>query len=205
MTRMFLHNINKRIKRSKEIRDWKRRGKPVPPPPFVKQIAVEHYAKKFSLDTLVETGTYLGDMVEASKNTFRRIFSIELDTTLYNQARHRFSAFDHIVITQGDSGEVLPHVLAGISDPCLFWLDGHYSAGITARGQLETPVMEELGCILDHPVADHVILIDDARLFVGQHDYPTIEELQKSIFEKRPGWFFEVKDDIIRIHKGDSE
>ncbi len=196
---MFL--ISKHIRRRKELRDWEKKGKPVPPPPLVKQRIVKEYAKKFYINTLVETGTYLGDMIDATKHTFSRILSIELDQALYEQAKSRFSDFDHIQIIQGDSGEVLPDILANITQPCLFWLDGHYSAGITAKGKLETPVVEELHCILNHPIASHVVLIDDARLFVGQHDYPTLEELQDLIFKKHPGCFFEVKDDIVRIHK----
>ena len=48
---------------------------------------------------------------------------------------------------------------------------------VTARGSLETPVVRELACILCHSVADSVVLIDDARSFVGNESYATIEEL----------------------------
>jgi hypothetical protein len=82
----------------------------------------------------------------------------------------------------------------------LFWLDGHYSGGITAKGRTDTPVAEELEHILTHPVMGHVVLIDDARCFVGQDHYPTLDELKEMILNKRPDWVFDVENDIIRVH-----
>jgi len=48
----------------------------------VKQRTVEHYGKTFFLQVLIETGTYQGDMVEAMKDIFDKIFSIELKREL---------------------------------------------------------------------------------------------------------------------------
>jgi len=199
--RTFIYEIIKQIRQMRETRRWIKNGKPVPPPHLVKQKTVKEYAKKFYVDTLVETGTFLGDMVYVNRRTFSKIFSIELDRNLCEQAKKRFVRFPHISIMYGDSAEVLSRILADITRPCLFWLDAHYSGGITAKGKLETPIMQELRRILNHPIAEHVILIDDAREFVGQKDYPTIAQLRHLILEKRPNWVFEVKNDIIRIHK----
>lgn len=199
--RTFLYDIIKYMREKEEMRDWVKKGKPVPPPHRMKQITVKNYGKKYSIHILIETGTYLGEMVYAAKHAFRRIFSIELDKALYERAREKFSKFEHISIVKGESSEVLPDILINLKEPCVFWLDGHYSEGITAKGKIETPIMQELHHILDHSISEHIILIDDARLFIGQNDWPTIEDLQNLIFEKHPDWEFEVKDDIIRIHK----
>jgi hypothetical protein len=51
----------------------------VPPPHIVKQQTLRSYSKKFGLNILVETGTLHGDMVEAMKKDFERIYSIELN------------------------------------------------------------------------------------------------------------------------------
>jgi len=183
------------------VRNWNRKGNPIPAPDVVKQRTVKEYAKIFSVETFIETGTYLGDMVNAVMDTFNKIYSIELDKTLYEQAKKKFSKHHNISILHGDSSKVLPVILADIRESCLFWLDGHYSGGITAKGDFNTPIMQELNCILDHTIRGHVILIDDAREFNGYNDYPTIEELKKRIFKKYPDWKFDIKDDIIRIHK----
>ena len=61
---------------------WRLRGRPLRVPHLVKQRAVLEYARRFGLLTLVETGTYYGEMVAATRNYFRRIYSIESDPGL---------------------------------------------------------------------------------------------------------------------------
>lgn len=185
----------------KSMREWVREGKPLPPPNLIKQHVVKEYAGRFHMHVFVETGTYLGEMVNAVKDVFDQIYSIELSMELYQNAKIRFAGIKHVTIIQGDSGEVLDEVLAHVNQPCLFWLDGHYSEGITVKSELETPIRKELSHIFGHSIASrHVILIDDARCFTSEHDYPTIEQLRD--ISKLAGFdSFEVKNDIIRIHK----
>jgi hypothetical protein len=189
-----------RMRDKKEIRAWVAMGKPPRPPHVVKSEVVKEYAKKFSTAILIETGTYRGDMVEACCRTFRRIYSIELSKELFENARERFLSRESVTLLQGDSAEVLPRLLVQIDEPCLFWLDAHYSGGGTAQGRVLTPIFEELERILNHPLWTHVILIDDACDFVGAEGYPTIAELKDFVCARRPGWKFHVRDDIIRIH-----
>ena len=196
-----LYDIIRRVKQKRYLRTWEKKGRPVPMPDLMKQKVVKEYAREFSVQTMVETGTFFGDMIYATKNVFDRIFSIELDPFLCDRAKKRFSRLHHISIVQGSSAKVLPDILSDITQPCLFWLDAHYSGGITARGETETPIIQELTLIINHPVAEHVILIDDAREFVGLNDYPTIEDLRNLIYKGHPDWIFEVKNDIIRMHK----
>jgi hypothetical protein len=82
----------------------------------------------------------------------------------------------------------------------LFWLDAHYCGGMTAKGSEETPVIKELTQVLAHPVAGHVILIDDARCFTGKNGYPTLGEVSAIIRHTHPDWVFECRQDIMRIH-----
>ena len=185
----------------KAYKEWERNGKPAPPPPLVKHRIIKNYALTFSLDTLIETGTYLGETVLAVKDVFDNIFSIELDETLAGRAQKKFSKYRHITILQGDSGEIIKDILSGIKKPCLFWLDSHYSGGLTTKGEYDTPILQELSHIFNHQIKDHVLLIDDARHFAGEKDYPTLQELQDFALKNRPGWSFSVRYDIIRFHK----
>jgi len=182
-------------------RAWEKQGRPSPPPHIIKEELIRDYAKTFNTSILIETGTYLGDMVHAMRKTFSKIISFELDQTLATQAQERFANDNHIRIIQGDSGKLLGELLATINEPCLFWLDGHYSGGITAKGALETPIKNELAAILSHRVDGHVILIDDARCFTGENDYPTLEELKNFVAKHNPHHKFSVEHDVIRIHK----
>ena len=136
-------------------------------------------------------------MIDAVKNIFNKVYSIELDKTLYENAVNRFKRYNHIKIINGDSGETLFQILKDVKKPCLFWLDGHYSGETTAKGEFNTPIFKELTTIINHAVKNHIILIDDARCFVGKDDYPTIEELK--FFIKNKNLNLIVKNDIIII------
>ncbi len=183
------------------FRNWEKKGQTIPPPHQVKAKSIKDYARQYSIDILIETGTYTGNMVSSMNGIFSQIFSIELDDNLCQMAEERFAKYSHIHIIQGNSSEVLPKLLSSIDQPCLFWLDAHYSGGMTAKSDLDTPIISELKHIFSHPTKGHLILIDDAREFTGRNDYPSIEDLEKFISKEHPNWVFEIKHDIIRIHE----
>ena len=188
-----------RKKRQKKLLvEWERNGCPNPPPHLVKQKAIKEYKDKYNYNILVETGIYLGDMVEAQKSNFDKLFSIELGADLFKNAKKRFKDDKNVFLELGDSGKVLRKVLQQIDEPAIFWLDGHYSAGITAKGEKECPIFEELDSIFDSKNLNHVLLIDDARCFVGEGDYPTIDKLTEYVKSKDERYNVEVKHDIIR-------
>ena len=190
----------------KKLRKWEKNGAVLPMPNVGKQRVVIEYIKRFSIDTFIETGTYKGKMIYAIIPYIKEIYSIELDKTHFQNAQKRFIGYPDIHILQGQSGDVLPKILKEIDKPCLFWLDAHWSGGSTAKAETQTPIVHEMQCILDHPRATgHVILIDDARCFTGESDYPTLEGLERFIRNICPDWVFEVKDDIIRTYSDKSE
>jgi hypothetical protein len=185
-------------KQKKQLKEWQNNGCPVPPPHFIKQNVIKEYRIKYGYGTLIETGTYLGDMVEAQKKIFDKVISIELGYELFKKAEKRFKNDKNVKIIHGDSGKILSEVMCSIDEPVIFWLDGHYSSGITARGDKDCPIFEELDSIFNDAEHKHIILIDDARLFVGQWDYPTIDVLKDFISSKSVEYDIEVKADIIR-------
>ncbi len=183
----------------RELINWEKSGKPVPPPHIIKQKALRNYARKYNLKILVETGTYFGDMVEAMKKDFEHIYSIELSKELYKKANKRFKGDKNVELVQGDSGIELKKLVKKIDEPALFWLDGHYSAGVTAKGEKDTPIYEELTHIFDAENKEHVIIIDDARCFGSDPAYPSIDEISDFIKSKRPDVSITIEDDSIRI------
>ena len=178
--------------------EWNKKGCPVPPPHIVKRMTIKEYKEKYGYEVLVETGTYLGTMVEAQKKRFQKIYSIELDVDLFNKAAKRFKKDKNVVILKGDSGKVLPNILLEINEPAIFWLDGHYSGGITAKGEKECPIYEELDAIFQSKKFNHILLIDDAGDFSGKGDYPTIDQLTHYIKSHNDKYQVEVKHNIIR-------
>jgi len=178
--------------------EWNLKRNPLPPPPYLKHQVIKNYAKRFKLNILIETGTYLGDVANSTKSIFKRIYTIELGKSLYKRARKRFLKYPHIEVIGGDSAKVLPKLIKNLREPCLFWLDAHYSSGNTVRGEIETPIINELKTILKHPIKKHVILIDDALDFRGYKDYPTIQEL-KEFVKNHSLSDIKIKNNIIRI------
>lgn len=195
----FLLDILKKRNTQIQFKEWQKIGCPIPPPHIIKQIVISEYQEKFGFTTFVETGTYMGDMVEAQKKRFQKIISVELGCSLFENAKEKFKNDRNVTIIQGDSGKVLPQILKDINTSALFWLDGHFSAGITAKGEKECPILLELDAILNSRKLNHIILIDDARCFTGEGDYPTIEQLREFIRSKNKKYQVEVKYDIIRL------
>lgn len=167
---------------------------------MLKEKAIIEYFNEYHYKVFIETGTYLGEMVYALKDKFYKIYTIELSEYLFKTARNRFKENTNIHFLQGDSGIALEKIVKQISEPVIFWLDGHYSGGNTSKGEFDTPIIKELQSILLSPYS-HIILIDDARCFGNSEfpDYPSIEVLKKFIFMSQPKCNFVVKDDIIRI------
>lgn len=131
-----------------------------------------------------------------------RCTSIELSPELYQAAVKRFAPDRNVRLVLGDSGKCLPKLLEETDAPTLFWLDGHYSSGITALGASHTPISGELAAIMSHRIKKHVILIDDARCFDGSNDYPYLDELLHYIRADRT-YKVEVSTDIIRLVPAD--
>jgi hypothetical protein len=190
-----------RDKRKKQQKAWEMGGRFGPPHIIKRRMLLDH-AKKFNTNILIETGTFLGDMVFAMKDHFKEIYSIELSKDLHDRARAEFEKDPHIHLVAGDSSTALDSVLAGINQRCLFWLDGHYSGGITALGDVRCPVRAEIEAILRHPIKDHVLLIDDAICFDGNHGYPTLFELHDTVLSRFPGYGMQVFDNVIQICPG---
>lgn len=130
-----------------------------------------------NIKVFVETGTFIGNTLIGLNQSFQKLYSIELDKGIYRLAKKRLSDRSNVEIFHGDSAKQLPKILNVISEPAIFWLDAHYSSGVTGLGELQTPVMRELKAIFDHPVKKHHILIDDVKDFNGLNDYPTVDEI----------------------------
>ena len=171
---------------------WKLRGEPRRIPHLIKQRTVLEYARRFGLSTLVETGTYYGEMVAAVAPHFRQIYSIELNRQLARAARQRFRSRANVEIIEGDSQAVVPQLLQGIDEPCLWWLDAGYCGWVGEAGNPDR-LGTEFQAILEDRRHDHVILMDDAD------GVPTLEQLIASVQARYPQRQVAVARNIIRI------
>jgi hypothetical protein len=171
-----------------------------------KRKVIDNFIEVFQPRYFIETGTFLGDTVEYFKNKFDVIYSIELSEELANKAKVRFANDINVTIVHGDSSIKLKDMIVDLKEPILFWLDGHYSSEFfikdeyikTAKGDTNTPIQLELDIILNSSVLP-IILIDDARLFTGKNDYPTLNAIKQQVNLSGKNLDVFVNKDIIHI------
>ena len=164
-------------------------------------------ARIFRADAFVETGTFMGGTTLEASQIFSSVHTIELSKELYLKARPRFAGRDHIRTYQGDSGKLLPDILKTVEGKVVFWLDGHYSEGVTAKSETNSPILEELRAIKNANVSDAIILIDDLRMFPNSwtripdiaslQDYPTIPQLLRAVRDINRSYSFIVLGDVL--------
>ena len=183
------------LKCSRAVLGW-----PPRPATFLeKQKLIARLGREHGAKTFVETGTFLGEMIDAQRGQFEKLISIELAEELFQAARKKYAADPAVELVQGDSGVKLREVAARLPEPALFWLDAHYSRGKTAGGAADAPIIKELSGIAPRHQPRDLILIDDARLFGLKSDYPKLEVIKKFAAQHWPQHTFAVDTDIICI------
>ena len=131
----------------------------------------------------LETGTLMGDAIDAVKNNFDTLYSFELSEKLAKDAQNRFCDEKKISIFQGDSSIVLSELLHNIHEPILFWLDGHFSGDFfkgdyhieTAKGDLNTPILEVLKIISNHEIKNTLYLSMMQGVLIASTTIPALK------------------------------
>lgn len=142
----------------------------------------------------VETGSYQGDTTyNASLCNFKEVHSIELSDFYHSIVKTRFENNPNVHIHLGSSSDILGSVIENINEKIIFWLDGHYSGGNTAKGDKYCPLEEELNWIKSHKIKNHVIMIDDIRLAGTEWILP-LDSIKKLIKEINENYEFEMID-----------
>jgi hypothetical protein len=155
-------------------------------------------AEAFHADTFIESGTYQGDTPLVAAPFFKIIHTIELSPLLHKAAQERLKNLSHIHVHQGNSPTVLRAILPSlVGRKIVFWLDGHYSAGTTARGDSNCPILEELAAIKENNIRDAIIVIDDVRLFAVEEEWPSLKDVVTYIVEINPSYRGIIIGDIL--------
>lgn len=191
------------IQANAELKQWEGAGRPetAPVPGLIKRQNLKEALEASGIRTVVETGTFLGDTTHALAVQGYNVISIEVEPRLAALARRRFASSERVQIFEGDSAVVLKDLVPTLTEPTLFWLDGHFSGGPTGMGELETPVVAEVECVLAKAPKGSVVYVDDARCFGVLPDYPTLPAFE-AIVRGGGGTDPVVKDDCIRFTVG---
>ena len=157
---------------------------------------------RYNLRYFVETGTHVGRTAIWAAREFERVWSFELSLDYVRKARSNCKGLDNVLIAWVNSGNELGKTLPIINNPCLIWLDAHWSSDLGyERPTLgECPLLDELACILQDKHL-HVILIDDARLFTeappkphAAEEWPTMADIEQLLQGR---YALSIQDDVI--------
>ena len=100
---------------------------------------------------------------------FKEIHSIEINEKLYNRLCSKLlNDYNNIKLYLGDSGELIGDIVNNINEGITFYLDGHFSGGITGKSnKYDSPIINELKMIQENiKVPDKtLIIIDDINMF----------------------------------------
>jgi len=182
------------------MKDWHKRQYDVPAPQVVKQEVLRRHGVVGA--QWVETGTFRGKTTKFLLSLAPKVFTIEPEPSLFRDAKKLFRDTGAEVLN-GVSEEIFPQLLPTLSGDVNFWLDGHYSAGVTFQGDKDCPVEEELNAIGAHlsQFSRISILIDDVRCFLPQNgetgDYPSIDHLVD--WARQHGFDWQIEHDIFII------
>lgn len=185
---------------AKAVRKWAERSYSEQSPQFIKEALFLKYGIKNAV--WVETGTYRGTTTKFLAEHFPAVHSLEPEPELYEQAVEKFTG-QNVNLYKGTSEEIMPDLLPKLQGNVNFWLDGHYSAGITYRGHQDCPVEDELEAISGNlsNFGKVLVMIDDVRCFLPENEelygYPSIHRLIDWAQEHK--FFWRIEHDIIII------
>ncbi len=149
----------------------------------VPEKAVKDIAMQYNIGLFIETGTYKANTTVWASKEFDKVYTIEADEALYNDAKQKNSSIENIEFLHGNSRDKLSEVISLLqNDDAIIWLDAHWSGGETYGQDDECPLLDELDIILRCD-SDHIILIDDARLFLAPPPKPHNTTVWSSIIE----------------------
>ena len=184
------------------IKKWGKKNFLEHSPQMIKEFVFERYG----IDNApwVETGTFQGKTTNFLRERYPHVYTIEPEIKLYKDALKRFIG-KNVTLYNDVSENVFPNLLKKLSGDVNFWLDGHYSEGITFKGDKDCPVEDELN-IIEANLNNFnkiTILIDDVRCFLPANsdypDYPSIDYLVDWARRFNMNWI--IEHDIFIMQK----
>ena len=179
----------------KETLVWIKNNFSPPSPGYIKRRCLVRHTSRNTI--WVETGTYLGQTTKFLAKKSKKIITIEPQLQLFKNAKKKLSRFKNVDVILGTSEDVFPGLLPKLNGEVNFWLDGHYSEGITYLGKRETPIIEELSNIADNleNFSSIIIFVDDVRCFGLEENemngYPSIMILVEWAEKNKFSWYIE--------------
>jgi hypothetical protein len=157
----------------------------------------------YRIKNFIETGTYSGDTAYWASQVFEQVLTIEYSQFIYEKVAQKYSHINNIQFLYGDTREQLSYIVQSLNTSSLFWLDAHWSGGLTYGESDQCPVIEEIE-IINRSEEEHFIFIDDARLFLSPpplplviEQWPEISIVLKALNSSKKSRYIVIIDDVI--------
>lgn len=169
---------------------------------------INQLLKEIKVDTLIELGTAGGLSAKEGAKYFKEVITIELneDRPIYDLT------LKNVRWLSGNSIDVLPNLMNEFINKkpeegynyVVFFIDSHFDGDKPEDSPYkDCYLLEELD-IISWYAQDAIVLIDDARLFMGNpphpnnpSQWPKIQEIFDKFKEKFPYHFTTIVDDYI--------
>lgn len=172
---------------------------------------INEFLKETDIPLFVELGTASGGSIKEAAPYFKECVTIEIneDRPLYD------STLRNVKWLIGNTIDILPGLIEEfinyksdnkIEDHryCLFWVDSHFDGDKPKNSKYkDCYLLEELDIISLYS-QDSIIIIDDARLFMGNPpqpnnalEWPNLQQIFEKFRQKFPYFFVTIVDDYI--------
>ena len=160
--------------------------------------------RNFNISTFIESGTYQGQTALWAAQHFEKVYTIEKSIELYERVSAQYNNLHNVNFLFGDTRAVLKDIVPKQQCASIYWLDAHWSGGITYGEKDECPLIRELEIInANSNFTEQFILIDDARLFLkppppphNGNEWPDINQVIKTLtFNKNR--YTAINEDVI--------
>lgn len=128
--------------------------------------------KLYSLDTLVETGTYVGETTLRALPFYKQIYTVEIQESLYRDTAEIFTDHPTIHSYCDNSHNFLKLPEVSQARHTLYWLDAHFSGGSTGtlldeKDWVISPLKHEVEMLVEDFKSDSIIVMDDMRGYLN--------------------------------------
>lgn len=160
-------------------------------------------ANRYRLQTFVETGTYQGGTTLWASQHFSSVITIEKSKSMFEAALEKFKSTPNVKCLYGDSRSQLKTIVESISSPAIFWLDSHWCGGESYGETDQCPLIGELK-LLNSSLEEHLLFIDDARLFTSApplpnriEQWPAIAQVCKELDQGKFERYVVIFEDVV--------
>lgn len=164
--------------------------------------AVLELKKISNYDIFIETGTYRGLSSIWASEIFKNVITIENSKDIYKEYSPILKKINNVNPLFGNSKIILRKLTKKMNSSIIFWLDAHWSSGITYGKNDECPLIEEIK-IIKSATKNSIIIIDDARFFCSPpplphntDEWPTISEVIMAL-NSPDNSYIVIYDDVI--------